>query len=81
MAAPGMAQASFSTRAIPEYTHLLHASRGTCTSMYIALAMTGIFGLSKCHLGQTVLSLVPGRCGGVGGAVVQEWFYGGSSAP
>jgi len=43
-----MAQASLSSGS---RSHLLHASRGTCTSMYIALAMTGIFGLSKRHSG------------------------------
>jgi len=38
LAAPGTAQAGLS---IAWRSHLLHAFRGTCTSMYISLAMTG----------------------------------------
>jgi len=37
LAAHGMAQASLSTAL---RSHLLHACRGTCTSLYIALAIT-----------------------------------------
>jgi len=38
LTASGMAQASLSTAS---RSHLLHASRGTCPSLYIVLAMTG----------------------------------------